>query len=161
MIDACELADGSGEDCDDNGQLDSCEIAAGTAADLDRDGVVDACQAFLVFEVPSRFDGIAKAIGLAPAGSVISVAAGTYHEAVDGSSLMAVTMLSATEHHAGGKLAEGVSLHTVDGGATYTATGKSIKGQQITDMSFISPTHGYATAVNFLQICSLLEFGSA
>jgi hypothetical protein len=85
----------------------------------------------------------------------------THHEAVDGASLMAATMLSKTEHMAGGRLGQGVSLHSTDGGNTYTPLGLKIRGQQITDMSFISPTHAFATAVNSLQICSLLEFGSA
>ena len=30
----------------------------------------------------------------------------------------------------------------------------------ITAMSFITPSHGFATAVNALQICSLLEYGA-
>jgi photosystem II stability/assembly factor-like uncharacterized protein len=81
-----------------------------------------------------------------------------HHETVDGSSLMAAKMLSATEHHAGGVLQGGVALHTTDGGATYTKQGASIKGQMITDMSFTSPTHALATSVNQLQISSLLEY---
>ena len=83
VIDTCEFADGTAEDCDANGVIDSCEIADGTAEDLDRDGVVDACQDFLVFDVPGRFNGIAKAIAIAPSGSLISVGPGTYNEAID------------------------------------------------------------------------------
>ncbi|MCP4836432.1 MAG: hypothetical protein GY895_16885, partial [Phycisphaera sp.] len=83
VIDTCEFADGTAEDCDGNGVIDSCEIADGTAPDLDRDGVVDACQDFLVFDVPGRFSGIAKAIAIAPGGSLISVGPGTYNEAID------------------------------------------------------------------------------
>ena len=83
-----------------------------------------------------------------------------HQETTDGSSLMAARMLSATEHFAGGMLAPGVALHTTDGGKTYEKQGSAIKGQMITAMSFITPTHGFATAINQLQICSLLEFGS-
>ena len=39
--------------------------------------------------------------------------------------------------------------------------GAGVKGQAITAMSFVTETHGFATAVNGLQICSLLEFGAA
>ena len=83
VIDQCELDAGTTEDCNLNGTIDSCEIADGTAADLDRDGVVDTCQSGLVFLVPERFTGIAKAIGIAPEGSTISIAAGTYSDAID------------------------------------------------------------------------------
>ena len=44
---------------------------------------MDTCQSGLVFLVPERFTGIAKAIGIAPEGSTISIAAGTYSEAID------------------------------------------------------------------------------
>lgn len=85
----------------------------------------------------------------------------THHDTTDGSSLMAVRMRSATSHVAGGRLATGISLHSADGGKTYTAKGASIKGQMITDFSFITDTHAFATSVNQLQICSLLEYGTA
>ena len=79
-------------------------------------------------------------------------------DAVDGSSLMAAKMLSATSHVAGGRLSAGLSYHSTDGGKTYVMKGSKVKGQMITDLSFITDTHAFATAVNNLQICSLLEY---
>jgi len=84
-----------------------------------------------------------------------------HHEQVDGSSLMTAKMLSVDAHVAAGRLDQGVALHTSDAGQTYTKLGSKVKGQMITSMSFITPTHALATAVNSLQICSLLEYGSA
>jgi len=81
-----------------------------------------------------------------------------YHDTTDGTSLMPVKMLSKMELHVGGRLETGVGLHSTDGGATYTAVGTGVKGQMITSMTFPTATHGFATAVNNLQICSLLEF---
>ena len=60
---------------------------------------------------------------------------------------------------AGGRVEGGISLHSKDAGQTYAKQGAAIRGQSITSMSFVTPTHGFATAVNSLQICSLLEFG--
>lgn len=85
----------------------------------------------------------------------------SHHEAVDGASLMTAKMFDGNSHVAGGKLAKGISLHTADGGKTYAAKGSKISGQSITSMSFVTPTHGFATTVNALQICSLLEWGEA
>jgi len=82
----------------------------------------------------------------------------SHHDTTDGTSLMAAKALSKSEHHVGGLLSGGVGLHTVDGGATYTEAGAKVKGQMITSLSFPTPTHGFATAVNNLQICSLLEY---
>jgi len=84
----------------------------------------------------------------------------THHEPTDGASLMAAKMFSAHEHVAGGRLPTGLTLHSTDAGKTYATKGATIKGQAITAMSFVSPTHGFATAVNGLQICSLLEYGA-
>lgn len=84
---------------------------------------------------------------------------------IDGSSLMAANMLSATEHFAGGTGADVhgglLALHSTDGGKTYANEGGGIKGQMITAMDFASSTSGYATTVNALQISSLLKYGSA
>ena len=44
-LDECELF---GADCDDNGTLDECELADGTGEDSNQDGVLDACQPCLV-----------------------------------------------------------------------------------------------------------------
>ncbi len=83
-------------------------------------------------------------------------------EDVDGSELMAVRMLSPTEHHVGGLLQGGVSLHSDDGGASYVKQGATVaaRGQKITDMSFPTATHGFATSISRLQICSLLEYAN-
>lgn len=84
-----------------------------------------------------------------------------HHEQVDGSTLMAAKMFSATEHVAGGRLEGGLSLHSTDAGKTYTKKGSHVRlPMAITAVSFLSPTHGFATAINKLQLCSLLEFGS-
>jgi len=80
-----------------------------------------------------------------------------HHETTDGSSLMAVKALSTTEHHVGGRLEDGISLHSADGGKTYEKLGADIRGQMITSLSFPTPNHAFATSVNALQICSLLE----
>jgi len=81
-------------------------------------------------------------------------------------SLMAAKMLSQTEHWAGGTQQSGGLLspaflfHSKDGGQTYANENNAIRGQMITDLDFLSPTHGYATTVNALQISSLLEFAT-
>merc|ERR1712151_185345 len=75
-------------------------------------------------------------------------------------------MLSQTEHWAGGTQQTGGLLspaflfHSKDGGKTYTNENNAIRGQMITNLDFVSPTHGYATTVNALQISSLLEFAT-
>ena len=73
---------------------------------------------------------------------------------------MDAKMLSPLEHVAGGQITGGISLHTADGGKTYTTKGAKIKGMMVTSMSFITKDHALATAVNALQICSLLELGA-
>ena len=85
-----------------------------------------------------------------------------HRETVDGSSLMAVKMFSASEHAVGGRLQGGLSMHTADGGKTYVKKGAGVKvPMMITSMSFLGKHHGFATSINNLQICSLLEFGQA
>lgn len=80
-------------------------------------------------------------------------------------SLMTAKMLSATEHWAGGTtkvgalLAPVLALHTKDAGKSWVNEHALVLGQMITSMDFISPTHGYATTVNALQISSLLQYG--
>jgi hypothetical protein len=82
-------------------------------------------------------------------------------------SLMSARMLSQTEHWAGGTTKSGgiaspmLALHSTDGGATHTNEGANIKGNMITNFDFISPAHGYATAITGLQVCNLLEFGGS
>lgn len=84
-----------------------------------------------------------------------------------GESLMAVHMLSNTEHWAGGTTKSGglmapvLALHTTDGGKTYANEHNTVVGQMITAMDFISNSHGYATTVNALQVSSLLQYGAA
>ncbi|MCP4743017.1 MAG: hypothetical protein GY871_12450, partial [Actinomycetales bacterium] len=81
--DADEIADGSAADCNGNDIIDSCEIEDGSAADINLDGILDECQETLKFSVPDGFGTIADAIDAAPDGSIISLAAGTYNEAID------------------------------------------------------------------------------
>jgi len=100
----------------------------------------------------------------APGGYVYVTTDGTnftlsHHEAVDGTSFMAAKMFSTTAHVAGGMMKDGISLHTTDGGKTYTKKGSKVKGMSITAMSFVTPDHAFATSISSLQICSLLEFG--
>ena len=84
-----------------------------------------------------------------------------HHEQADGSSLMAAKAFSPTEHAAGGRFEGGLSLHTSDSGKTYAKKGGHVSvPMAITAFSFVSPTHGFATAINKLQLCSMLEFGS-
>ena len=79
-------------------------------------------------------------------------------------SLMAAKMLSKDEHWAGGTTQSGgmaaplLALHSTDGGKTWANEDNGVKGQMITAMSFPSAAHGYATTVNALQVCSLLEY---
>ena len=79
-------------------------------------------------------------------------------------SLMAAKMLSKSEHWAGGTTQSGgfsaplLALHSTDGGKTWANEDNGVKGQMITAMSFPSAAHGYATTVNALQVCSLLEY---
>ena len=84
-----------------------------------------------------------------------------HHETTDGSSLMAAKALSDTEHHVGGMGQGWVALHSTDAGKSYGKLGSKIRGQMITSMSFIKGSHAFATSISQLQICSLLEYGSA
>lgn len=85
-------------------------------------------------------------------------------ELSDGASLMAAKMLSLSEiwvggaTKVGGLLAPALALHSTDAGKTWTNEGSTIIGQMITNMDFLSPTHGYATSVSALQVSALLEF---
>merc|ERR1719502_1318846 len=74
-----------------------------------------------------------------------------HHEAVDGSSLMAAKKLTGDKIVVGGRLQDGLSLHSTDGGKTFAKKGANVTGQAITAMSFVTETHGFATAVNGLQ----------
>jgi len=83
-----------------------------------------------------------------------------HHDEVDGSSLMAVKMLSATEHHVGGVGRGWVALHSTDGGGTYKPLGSKVHGgHMITSLTFPTNSHAFATSISQLQICSLLEYG--
>lgn len=91
-----------------------------------------------------------------------------HHDTRDGATLMSAKMVSRKEHFAGGQSGDGASdpilaLHSKDGGETYVDEGAAsgIVGHMITSMDFASSGHGYATTVNSLQMCSLLEYGSA
>jgi photosystem II stability/assembly factor-like uncharacterized protein len=89
------------------------------------------------------------------------------HQEADGSSLMAAKMISPQEHWAtgttkvGGFLAPLLALHSKDAGQSWANEHGGVTGQMITAMDFLSPTHGYATTVNALQISSLLQYGTA
>ena len=92
----------------------------------------------------------------------------THHDTRDGASLMSAKMVSRQEHFAGGQSGDGatdpiLALHSKDGGGTYVDEGAAsgIVGHMITSMDFASGAHGYATTINSLQMCSLLEYGSA
>ncbi|KOO21618.1 hypothetical protein Ctob_005986 [Chrysochromulina tobinii] len=81
-------------------------------------------------------------------------------EPTDGSSLMAVKMLSEDEFHVGGRLISpsALGLHSTDGGASFIKLGAGIRGEMITSMSFPTTNHGFATSISELQVCSLLEY---
>ena len=81
-------------------------------------------------------------------------------EPTDGSSLMAVKMLSEDEFHVGGRLISptALGLHSTDGGASFIKLGAGIRGEMITAMSFPTKNHGFATSISELQVCSLLEY---
>jgi photosystem II stability/assembly factor-like uncharacterized protein len=87
------------------------------------------------------------------------------HQGEDGSSLMAVKALSATEHWAGGASKSGalaapvLALHSTDGGKTWAndPSCDKVRGQMITAMDFVGGV-GYATTVNALQVSSLLKY---
>lgn len=85
-------------------------------------------------------------------------------ESSDGASLMAAKMISQNEHWAGGSSKVGglaapvLALHSKDAGGTYANEGNGVTGQMITAMDFVSTNHAYATTVNALQVCSLLEY---
>jgi photosystem II stability/assembly factor-like uncharacterized protein len=84
-----------------------------------------------------------------------------------GESLMAVKMLSRTEHWVGGATKAGgltapvLALHSTDAGQSWNNEHGGVIGQMITSMDFLSNQHGYATTVNALQISSLLQYGVA
>lgn len=84
-----------------------------------------------------------------------------------GESLMAVKMLSRTEHWVGGATKVGgltapvLALHSTDAGQSWNNEHGGVIGQTITSMDFLSNQHGYATTVNALQISSLLQYGVA
>jgi photosystem II stability/assembly factor-like uncharacterized protein len=81
-------------------------------------------------------------------------------------SFMTVQAISKSEHWVGGTAELGSPtspaflLHSTDGGASYANENNGIVGQAITDLEFISSTHGYATALNFKQICAVLEYNA-
>ncbi|MDA7668795.1 hypothetical protein N8596_00835, partial [bacterium] len=81
IVDRIEIL--AGGDCNGNGELDACDVLAGVSEDINRNLVPDECEDTLKFSVPSGFGTIADAIDAAPDGSIISLAAGTYNEAVD------------------------------------------------------------------------------
>lgn len=82
-------------------------------------------------------------------------------------SLMAARMLSATEHWVGGTSKSGglvaptLLLHSKDAGKTYTNENSGIVGQMVTSFDVVSADHAYATAINALQVCALLEYGGS
>jgi hypothetical protein len=89
-----------------------------------------------------------------------------HHDKRDGASLMSAKMISRNEHFAGGSAGEEatdpiLALHSKDAGGSYIDEGadSGIVGHMITAMDFASSSHGYATTVNALQLCSLLEYG--
>jgi len=49
-------------------------------------------------------------------------------------------------------------LHSTDGGKTWTEEGTDIYGQYPNDLSFVSPTQGWASTFNNLQQSGLLQF---
>ena len=96
VLDACELSSGAAQDCNANGTLDSCDIAAGTSLDCNTNGKPDSCDlaagtstdlngnsipddCFGEFVVGgSGFASIQEAINVAPDGTTIRAAPGTY-----------------------------------------------------------------------------------
>ncbi|MDG1360453.1 MAG: lectin-like protein, partial [Phycisphaerales bacterium] len=81
IVDRIEIL--AGGDCNGNGELDACDVLSGISEDVNRNLAPDECEDTLTFSVPGGFDTIAEAIDTAPSGSIISLAAGTYNEAVD------------------------------------------------------------------------------
>ena len=75
-----------------------------------------------------------------------------------GEDALEVRALGGRHDAAGGLAAPLLALHSTDGGKTWANEDNGVKGQMITAMSFPSAAHGYATTVNALQICSLLEY---
>merc|ERR1712087_1066633 len=80
---------------------------------------------------------------------------------------MTARMLSPTEYWAGGSTQQGglvapaLILHSTDAGQTHTNEGANIRGQSLTSMDCLSPSHCYATSLTSLQICDLLELGGS
>ncbi|MCP4834230.1 MAG: hypothetical protein GY895_05635, partial [Phycisphaera sp.] len=81
IVDRIEIL--AGGDCNGNGELDACDVLSGTFEDINRNLVPDECEDTLTFSVPGVFGTIAEAIDTAPDGSIVSLAAGTYNEAID------------------------------------------------------------------------------
>ncbi|MDA7668810.1 hypothetical protein N8596_00915, partial [bacterium] len=143
--DADEIADGSAADCNGNDIIDSCEIADGSAADINLDGILDECQETLKFSVPDGFGTIAEAIDAAPDGSIISLAAGTYNEAVDFGSKNLV--LQGDASHPPSVVLDGTGLETsvvsiVDG----QDSSSMVIGLTIANGSIGSPLPGQPTS---------------
>jgi hypothetical protein len=67
-------------DCDSDGLGDACD-----GPDLNQNGVPDGCEppGPLVFSYPQNFPTVSSAIAAAPAGSIISIGAGTFTERID------------------------------------------------------------------------------
>ncbi|MDB4775794.1 thrombospondin type 3 repeat-containing protein [bacterium] len=81
IVDRIEVLNGS--DCNGNGTLDACDVLSGTSEDVNLNLVPDECEDTLEFDVPGSFATITSAIDAAPDGSVITLGAGTYNEAID------------------------------------------------------------------------------
>ncbi|MCP4742897.1 MAG: hypothetical protein GY871_11840, partial [Actinomycetales bacterium] len=81
VIDRIEVLNGG--DCNGNGQLDACDVLSGESLDVNQNLVPDECEDTLEFDVPGSFATIAAAIDAALDGSVITLGAGTYNEAID------------------------------------------------------------------------------
>ena len=104
--------------------IDSCELADGSAIDINLDGIIDACQDTLKFSVPGGFGTIAEAIDAAPSGSIISLGAGTYNEAVDFGSKNLVVQGDASDP----------SSVVLDGTGLETSVVSIVDGQDSTSM---------------------------
>lgn len=86
-----------------------------------------------------------------------------HKETAVGASLIDAQMLSKEEHWAAGNLGDAASapalaLHSMDGGKSYANEAGGLQGQYIQTLDFVSPSHGYAVAINQHGLCSLLEY---